>query len=183
MTGHRRWPQVLAVVTAAMLTAMPAAQERPVPEVTVVANADGVRPAGAIRLAVRVSLPEGIHVQSNRPRDPLLIPTVVTPTLSAGVSLVETVYPPATDFVQAGLAEPLSVFEHRFAIGLELAFAPGVPPGDVTVPVRLRYQACNDRTCFPPSRRDLAATVRVVAPGTRPVPQFADLFQTLRFTR
>ena len=35
-------------------------------------------PGGQVRAALKVSLPEGLHTQSNKPRDPTLIPTVLT---------------------------------------------------------------------------------------------------------
>ncbi len=76
--------------------------------------------------------------------------------------------------------------EHRVQFHL-LEHSPeileGVAPGDLQVPLRLRYQACNDRTCFPPSRLDLTATLRVLPAGTPAVPQFGELFKTLRFAR
>ena len=160
-----------------------AAQGRPKADVNVVVDADGVRPDSNARVALRVSLPDGVHVQSNQPRDPLLIASAVTPTLPAGVSLVETLFPPAADFTQAGASESLSVFEQTFIIGLKPAVAPSVTPGEVTVPIRFRYQACDDRTCFAPLREDLSAVLHVVPVSITPKPQFADVFARLRFAR
>ena len=52
------------------------------------------------RLALKVSLPEGLHTQSNKPRDPLLIPTELTIDAPDGVTVKEIVFPPSTDLKQ-----------------------------------------------------------------------------------
>ena len=77
-----------------------------------------------------MSLPEGLHTQSNKPRDPLLIPTELTIDAPSGVTVKEIVFPPSTDLKQAGQDQPLAVFEQTFGIGVQLAIASGVQPGD-----------------------------------------------------
>ena len=59
----------------------------PKPEVTPIAEHGSVRPGQTARVAVRVSVPAGFHLQSNKPRDPLLIPTVLAIDAPAGVTV------------------------------------------------------------------------------------------------
>ena len=160
-----------------------AAQGRPKADITVVADADGVHAGRTARVALRVALPEGVHVQSNAPRDPLLIATSVTATPPPGITVTDVVYPKATDFVQAGQSTPLSVFDQRFAIGIALAVSGDLAPGEAAVPIRLRYQACDATTCFAPLREELTATLRIVTPETKPAARFTDLFAALPFRR
>ena len=77
-------------------------------------------PGAAVRAALQVRIPDRFHVQSNAPRDPTLIPTVLTVDAPEGVKVTEIVFPQATDFKQSGQAQPLRVFEHEFAIGVSL---------------------------------------------------------------
>ncbi len=119
-----------------------------------------------VRLALQVRLPEGFHVQSNAPRDPTLIPTVLTVSPPGDVRVAEIVYPPATDLKQAGVPEPLAVFPQEFALGVSVAVPPGTPEGKLAIPARLRYQACNDTTCFAPTSAEVSWTVNIVAPTT-----------------
>jgi hypothetical protein len=92
-------------------------------------------------------------VQSNKPRDPDLIPTVLTVEPPKGAKVAVT-YPKALDFAQAGAAQPLAVYPNVFDIVVQVTFAPGVTPGALTIPATLRYQACNESVCFPPARAD-----------------------------
>jgi cytochrome c biogenesis protein CcdA len=98
-----------------------------------------------------VSLPEGLHTQSNKPRDPLLIPTELTIDTPAGVAVKEIVFPPSTDLKQIGQDQPLAVFEQTFAIGVQLEMPAQNPAGTLAVPFHLRYQACDANLCYAPS--------------------------------
>ncbi len=150
-------------------------------EVTPLVGSDGVHAATEVRAAIQVQLPDGFHVQSDKPRDPSLIPTVLTVDPPAGLSVVEIVYPPSTDFAQEGAAQPLAVFEREFAIGLRLAVGRDVPPGEVIVPARRRYQACNDTTCFAPATAETQWSVRVVPADATVVAQHGDVLDHLAF--
>ena len=180
----RRRPVIsLVALTFALTSAGTPAQTKPKADITVVADADGVHAGATARLAVRASLPAGIHVQSNAPRDPFLIATAVTVPATPGVSVVETVYPPATDFTQVGQSSPLAVFEQQFVIGLKLAIARGTAVGELSVPIRVRYQACNATTCFAPTTEALQLSLRVVPESVKTTAQLTDVFDALRFHR
>ena len=75
-------------------------------ELTPLVESDAA-PGGAVRAALQVRVPERFHVQSNAPRDPSLIPTVLTVDAPDGVKVTEIVFPQATEFNQIGQAQPL----------------------------------------------------------------------------
>ena len=135
-------------------------------------------PGTSMHVALRVSLPEGLHVQSNAPRDPTLIPTVLTIDAPEGMSVAEIVYPAATDLKQVGVDQPLAVFERNFAIGATIALAPSVSAGELSVPAHLRYQACDAQVCYPPVTADATWTVRV---GSTAPAQHDAVFDTIPF--
>ena len=111
--------------------------------------ATAVKPGESVRLALRVVVPEGQHLQADRPRDPTLIPTFLW--IDQSVAKVrEVVFPQTTDFRVEGLPDLLAVFEHEFTIGVEAVVPATQPPGRLVIPARLRYQACNDKVCFAP---------------------------------
>jgi thiol:disulfide interchange protein len=139
---------------------------RPKAEVAPYTEATVVAAGSTTRVALTVRLPEGLHVQSDAPRDPSLIPTVLTVEAPSGVTVRHLIYPKPSDFAQAGQPQPLAVFEHEFVTGAELAIASDAPTGDLVIPGRLRYQACDDRVCFAPQTATFEWRVRVVPAGT-----------------
>jgi len=170
----------LAVAAAAVTHAQ---LRRPQATTTPLVERLGVHAGGPVRLALQVSLPEGLHTQSNAPLDPTLIPTVLTISAPAGVTVDEVVYPPATELAQAGQDKPLTVFEQEFAIGVQLMLAPGAPEGDLVVPAHLRYQACNESMCFPPATADVLWTIRVIPAATPAGMPDNPVFATIAFGR
>ncbi len=133
-------------------------------DLTPLVETDTVTPGSDVRIALTVQLPEGYHMNSNKPRDPLLIPVVLTipapdQTLPAGVTVSEIVFPAATDLDQRGTI--LSVFEREFTIGVTLKVAPGTAPGKITIPGRLRYQACDESMCYIPTRAETSWDVTI----------------------
>ena len=146
-----------ARLTALAFVLLPAvallAQDGPPPraQVTPLLEHESAAPGATVRAAVRVSLAEGLHANANKPRDPSLIPLVLTVNAPAGVTVEEIVYPEPTDLRQENAPQPLSVYEREFAIGVVLRIAPNAAPGPLEIPVRLRYQACNEKLCFLPT--------------------------------
>jgi thiol:disulfide interchange protein len=179
----------LAVLSCAIVSALAAgrAQVGPPPPAAVTALVERaeVAPGAVVRAALQVALPEGLHVQSNRPRDPLLIPTTLTFEPAEGVSPTEIVFPDSIDLKQIAVAQPLAVFEREFAIGVQFELAGTVSTGELVIPARLRYQACDDKACFPPRSVDVRWTVRVAAGAQRaPAPVLhAEVFDGIAFGR
>jgi cytochrome c biogenesis protein CcdA/DsbC/DsbD-like thiol-disulfide interchange protein len=175
-------------ILAAALVLMGQTAPRPTPSVVpapaateTLVGATGVHPGGTLRLALRVDLPLGFHVQSNAPRDRTLIPTTLTLQPPAGLRVTEIVFPPAQDFVQEGAAEPLLVFEQTFLIGITVEVDGAQAPGVVQLPARFRYQTCDDKLCYRPVTLNLSWPVRVVPATDRIGPQHADAFARIAF--
>jgi thiol:disulfide interchange protein DsbD len=168
---------VLAIASAAN------AQLRRIPaEVTPFVEADAVHAGTDVRLVLQVGLPKGLHVQSNKPRDPLLIATELTVDPPAGVSVSEIVFPEPVDLKQAGADQPLAVFEQNFLVGVRVAVAPGAT-GEIVLPARLRYQACDDKMCFAPTNLTTQWTFRVVPASIAVKPVHGDVIDRVAFGR
>jgi thiol:disulfide interchange protein DsbD len=178
-------PRVLVLAALALLVG-PApllGQLKRIPaEIVPIVERDGAPAGSSLRAALQVSLPEGFHVQSNKPRDASLIPTELTLEPPTGVRGTEVVFPKAVDFAQEGLPEPLLVFDRQFTIGVEFALGSGVAPGSYSVPFTLRYQACDDKVCFAPSTARGAWTIAVAPAGAAPgAAAHADVFAAIPF--
>ena len=178
-----RFLRLVLVSTVAMGATSAQAQllRPPTAEVTPLLAADRVQPGAGVRVAIRVRLPEGLHVNSNKPRDPSLIPVVLSIDPPSGVSVSEIVYPEATDLVQQGADQPLAVYEREFLIGVRLNVGNDVPLGEIAVPARLRYQACDERVCYIPATASSGWMLRIVPAGETVAVLHADVFDGIAF--
>lgn len=183
--SHAVWLLVLvaAVNAGCAGTDVSATQiTRPTAVVTPLAESSAARSGREVRLAARVVLPSAeLHVQANKPREEGLIPTVLTLEAPEGVTITELVYPEATEFSVAGFDQPLLVYGHDFVIGVRATVAATVPLGTVSIPARLRYQACNDSVCFLPLTVETRWTLPVVAADAAVTPQYQDVFKAIKF--
>jgi DsbC/DsbD-like thiol-disulfide interchange protein len=180
----RRSCPLVIVALAARIAAVGHAQVRqPVAELVPMVETDGVHAGAIVRLALQVRLPDGLHVQSNTPRDPSLIATVLTLEPPPGITVAEIVYPPARDLAQSGQGQPLAVFGHEFVIGLRVAVERGLSAHEVVLPARLRYQACDAVTCYIPARGQTEWPLRIV-PDTVATPAgHAEVFGRIAFEK
>jgi cytochrome c biogenesis protein CcdA/DsbC/DsbD-like thiol-disulfide interchange protein/thiol-disulfide isomerase/thioredoxin len=160
------------------------AQLRRIPAgVTPIVESDGVRAGAVVRAALQIQLPERFHTNSNKPREPFLIPTVLTVQPPPGIAVTEIVYPAPSELRQQGADQPLSVFEREFAIGVQLTVARDAPAGEIVVPVTLRYQACDEKMCYAPTAVSTSWTLRVVPRSAAVTALHADVFKRIAFGR
>jgi thioredoxin:protein disulfide reductase len=149
-------------------------------DLTPLNSVTAARPGATVRLALRVVVPEGIHLQADRPRDPTLIPTTLWIDPSV-VDVREIVFPASTDFRVEGLPDLLAVFERDFVIGVQVVIPKSAPAGPLMIPARLRFQGCNDKLCYQPRTVETRWTIRIDPAGGSPDPQTASTFSGIGF--
>jgi len=125
-------------------------------------------PRGRIfELAVVAEIRQGFHINSHHPMEEFLIPTTLTAQLPSGFREAETFYPPGEMLKFSFSPSPLSVYTGRVTVILRIEAAANVPLGPQSIPLVLRYQACNDTTCLPPVKIPVEAKLTVAPAGTR----------------
>ena len=139
-----------------------------------------IRAGGELRAALQVTLPEGFHANANKPRDPILIPMTVSVDAPSGITVTEVVFPEAKDFPSQSSSQPLRVFEGTFPVGVAMTVGKDVPAGALRIPVRLRYQACNEKMCFLPKTITNEWSVQVVSGAAGPL-LHQDVFKKIAF--
>lgn len=112
--------------------------------------------------AVVLGIPNGYHINSNRPTNKFMIPTRVTVTGPRGVRIGRVVYPRANvrSFAFAP-NERLPVFEGNPAVRFDVTLPEGFAQDRLRLRVVVSYQACSDDTCFRPSERDITISIPV----------------------
>ncbi|MFO7302044.1 MAG: cytochrome c biogenesis protein CcdA [Acidobacteriota bacterium] len=147
--------QRFALVVALCVVSTAWAQEPRLTSYTATVERPAVAPGGQLRGLLIVPLPDGLHVQSNAPREPGLIATSLTFAPPDGLDVSEVVFPPSIDLELPGYDLPLAVYEHEIRIGVVFDVGDRTR-GPVEVPARLRYQACDDKMCFRPLDLDVS---------------------------
>ena len=91
----------------------------------------------------------GYHINSNRPAEDYLIPTKLSWD-AAPLALKSIDYPAGEHVTYSYSAKPLSVYSGKVRV-VSIFTAPKSPAADLkALTGSLRYQACNDKACFPP---------------------------------
>jgi DsbC/DsbD-like thiol-disulfide interchange protein len=135
-------------------------------------------------VAVVAEIQQGFHINANKVLQEYLIPTTVQAELPKGLRLVKTVYPPGEMQKFEFSEKLLNVYAGTVTLRMKLRATAEAHLGVATLPVMLRYQACNDHACLPPVRLRVPAELHIAETGTKAKPANPDIFQnTSRTTK
>ena len=157
---------VLALLAAGALAP---AQDSLIPKAPIVsampAEPVTVAPGGSVRAELRFRVSPGYHINSSKPHSEFLIPTRLKLSPPANLTPGAVVYPEGKDLsFTFSPKEKLSVYSGDFTVRAELHAPASAQAGSYKVPGELRYQACNDRACFPPTKLPVEFEVTVRKP-------------------
>ena len=107
---------------------------------------------------LNVQLRPGLHANTNKPNDELLIPLKLTID-KGGFDVVKVDYPAGKNEKYSFSDQPLNVYSGAFQIGVTLKAQPGTAAGLAMAGGKLRYQACSETMCFPPKTVDVRIAV------------------------
>jgi hypothetical protein len=122
-----------------------------------------VKPGSNANVQLDFRVGSEFHINSNKPKSELLIPTVLK--LSAGdpVSLAAIKYPVGEDVAfPFAPGEKLSVYSGDFTITAVVKALPKAANGNYPVSGELRFQACDRSACYPPRAIPVKFEVSVV---------------------
>jgi DsbC/DsbD-like thiol-disulfide interchange protein len=135
------------------------------------AAADGQSVSGSIgngtvakgqtaRGTVLMTIPGGLHVNSNRPSSEYAIPTVVT-VRGSGVRLGRVTYPRGRNRKFQFSENAINVYEGRVSFPFTITVPANFRGKRVRVTASVKYQACTDEVCYPPKTKNIVLTARV----------------------
>jgi len=120
------------------------------------------------QIAIVAEIARGFHMNSHKPSDQYLIPTSVTAQLPAGIQLRDTIYPDGRlEKFSFSPNKPLDVYTGTVTFRLRLAAGNDAAIGATTIPITLRYQACNDTTCLQPVKVPVEVRLEVASSGAK----------------
>jgi hypothetical protein len=119
-----------------------------------------VAKGSSARGVISMSIPAGLHVNSNRPSFENAIATVVKMS-GAGIRVGAVNYPRGTNRKFEFSENPLNVYEGTVRFPFSITVPSGFKGDIVRLRATVRFQACTNEVCYPPKSKEITITAKV----------------------
>ena len=119
-----------------------------------------VKKGATVDVKLIATLNEGFHLNSHTPTEDYLIP--LTLKWEGPLEAADVVYPKPQLEKYSFEDKPLSVLTGQFPLVTKFKAPASAVPGPVTLNGKVRYQACNNNSCFPPKTVPVTLTIQVL---------------------
>ncbi|HEX8653210.1 MAG TPA: protein-disulfide reductase DsbD domain-containing protein [Pyrinomonadaceae bacterium] len=124
--------------------------------------ADKAQRGRTVQAAVVMDIPEGFHVNSNKPLGKYAIATVLKIEAPGGIKVGPVIYPRSMLRSFSFSQERLAVYEGRAVMRFNVTIPAGFEPGVIELRASVRYQSCSNDVCFQPATRNVTMPIAVV---------------------
>jgi thiol:disulfide interchange protein DsbD len=122
---------------------------------------DKTKKGRVVRASVTMDIPAGLHVQSSKPLDKFLIPTKLDVETPSGMKVGPISYPRALMRKLKFSKGMVAVYEGKAMIRFNVTVPANYSGGSGDIKGKLRFQACDDESCFPPVTREVKMWLNV----------------------
>ena len=122
---------------------------------------DKTKKGRVVRATVVMDIPSGLHVQSSKPLDKYLIATKLDVETPSGMKVGPVTYPRALMRNLKFSKSAVAVYEGRAMIRFNVTVPANYSGSSGDIKGKLRFQACNDESCFPPVTREVKMWLNV----------------------
>ena len=112
-------------------------------------NKDIYTKADTVKIALKISIKEKFHINSYKVDDPTLIETAIG-SESQDFKLINTFFPEDKKLKFEFSENEINVYENEILAGVSFIPAENLINGKHELNITFTYQACDDKTCFPP---------------------------------
>lgn len=154
-------PLIAILLIPATFYSSPAPQSSASVNVTGSLAPEKVTKGRVVRASVVMDIPAGLHVQSNKPLDKFLIPTKLDVETPAGLKVGPISYPRALMRNLKFSKGKVAVYEGKAMIRFNVTVPANYSGGSGEIKGKLRFQACDDESCFPPVTKEVKMWLNV----------------------
>jgi thiol:disulfide interchange protein DsbD len=122
---------------------------------------DKIKKGRVVRATVVMDIPNGLHVQSSKPLDKFLVATKLDVETPSGMQVGPITYPRAMTRNLKFSKKAVAVYEGRAILRFNVTVPANYSAGSGEIKGKLRFQACNDESCFPPITREVKMWLNV----------------------
>lgn len=160
-----------AAFIAAIVFANPlqAATPAPDPNISVVGyfSQNKAQRGRPVRVSIVIDIPNGYHINSNRPLETYLIATTVKVEPENGLRAGAVSYPRPLLKTFKFSKKQLSVYEGQVRLKFNVTVPANYSDDSAKIKARVRLQSCDDEVCFPPKNHDVNLKIDVVGANDR----------------
>ena len=122
---------------------------------------DKVKKGRITRASVVMDIPSGLHVQSSKPLDKFLVATRLDVETPSGMQVGPISSPRPVMRKLKFSKGNVAVYEGRAVVRFKVTVPANYSGGSGEIKGKLRFQACNDESCFPPVTREVKMWINV----------------------
>ena len=122
---------------------------------------DKIKKGRMVRASVVMDIPSGLHVQSSKPLDKFLVATKLDVETPTGMKVGPISYPRALMRKLKFSKGMVAVYEGKSIVRFNVTVPANYSGGSGEIKGKLRFQACNDESCFPPVTREVKMWLNV----------------------
>lgn len=159
------------------------AQDKTLVKVSHFLSQDKIRPGDTFKVAFRVSVAPGYHINGNELTDSYLLPTELILEEQPGFKAEEYFFPAPRPGKFSFSENEFLVYEGDILLAVLIQAGKELPPGSQKLKGKLIYQACDSISCLPPSEIPLGVPLDVV-PSSQEIKDInQDIFSNLEFKK
>jgi thiol:disulfide interchange protein DsbD len=122
---------------------------------------DKIKKGRVVAAVILLDIPSGLHVQSSRPLDKYLVATKLDVETPSGMKVGPVTYPRAVMRKLKFSKGMVAVYEGRATLRFNVTVPASYDGSSGEIKGKLRFQACNDESCFPPVTREVKMWLNV----------------------
>lgn len=173
---------LIMAVSAPIDATMASGPDDVMTELKTFVSKDKVHPGETFKVALRLAIGRGWHINANPASDELLIPTSLEFEGAVGPLHVLDIVYPEPRMARLGFSETdVAVYSESALIGALVRAADPLKPGAYTLKGTVTWQACNDVSCLPPESREFEIGIVVVPPGWETHDVNTGVFDSIEF--
>ncbi len=126
------------------------------------ASVKQIVPGKPFEILVTLNIKQPYHVNANPASEKFLIPTTVSVEPVAGITFAQPQYPKGhqREFAFTG-GKKIAVYEGKTIIRIVATPAKSLKAGSVTIRGKVNYQACDEKSCYPPGDLPFSLSLKV----------------------
>ncbi len=134
-----------------------------------------------VKIALKISVNEKYHINSYQVNDPTLIKTSIS-GISDNFKLLNTYFPKDKKLKFEFSENEIDVYEGEIIAGITFLPNSVIENGSYEIPLKFTFQACDDKSCYPPKTLTENLTIKIEKGITSGSEINADIFRNINFS-